>query len=182
MTRQAQPVFREEQSLAMRRQRILLAIVPGAMLLLLIWQVILGHPWGKHPISNANVIGWTIFLWIVYLRLITVRLVTEVRTNELAVGMHGLWRERRIPWSDIKSAKVINYHPERDYGGYGIRTTRAGKAYIAHGTRGVRLELAQGRTVIIGSKLPEELAAAIHRSIQALTGLGRATMAADTEE
>ena len=52
------------------------------MLGLLIWQVILGHPWGKQPMSNANVIGWTMFLWLIYFRLITVRLVTEVRDRE----------------------------------------------------------------------------------------------------
>ena len=52
------------------------------MLGLLIWQVILGHPWGEHPMSNANVIGWTVFLWLIYFRLITVRLVTEVRKGD----------------------------------------------------------------------------------------------------
>lgn len=155
--------FQEKQRFRLKRQFILVAIPPAGMTLLLIWQVILGHPWGKHPLSNANVIGWTIFLWLVYLRLVTVRLVTEVRPGELAVGMRGLWRERRIPLGEIKSAKTITYDPVRDYGGYGIRTTRRGTAYIAGGNRGVRLELAKGGTLLIGSERPEELASAIHR-------------------
>lgn len=154
-------IFREEQKFRLMRQRMLLAIPPVGMMLLVIWQVILGHPWGRQPMSNKSVIGWTIFLWLVYLRLVTVRLVTEVRAGELAVAMRGLWRARRIPLSEIKSAKTVNYDPARDYGGYGIRTTRSGTAYIAGGDRGVRLELSKGGTVLIGSERPEELVSAI---------------------
>ena len=157
----SRPVFHEEQRFHLKRQRILLAIPPVGMTLLVVWQVILGHPWGKQPLSNGSVIGWTIFLWLVYLRLVTVRLVTEVRPRELAVAMRGLWRERRIPLGEIKSAKAVTYDPERDYGGYGIRTTKRGKAYIAGGNRGVRLELAKGGTVLIGSERAEELISAI---------------------
>jgi hypothetical protein len=146
------------------RLRILLAIPPVLMLVVVLWQVILGHPWGKQPISNASVIGWTAFLWLVYFRLVTVRLVTEVRPTELSIAMRGLWPERRIPLDEIKSAKTIAYDPVRDWGGYGIRTTERGKAYIAGGHRGVRLELGKGGLILIGSERPEELELAIRGS------------------
>jgi hypothetical protein len=135
------------------------------MLVLLIWQVILGHPWGKQPASNASIIGWTLFLWLLYFRLVTVRLVTDVRPGELSVAMRGLWRERRIPLGEVKSARVVTYDPARDYGGYGIRTTPRGKAYIACGHRGVRIELAKGGVILIGSERPEELVAAINSHV-----------------
>ena len=154
-------VFRELQSFRLKRHRALLAFPPAGMTLLLVWQVVLGHSWGKQPLSNASVIGWTIFLWLVYARLVTVRLVTHVDDAELTVGLRGLWRARRIPIRQIKSAQVIVCDPLRDYGGYGIRTTRRGVAYIAGGNRGVRLELIQGGTVLIGSARPEELLCAI---------------------
>ena len=127
------------------------------MLGVLIWQVVLGHPWGKQPISNGNVIGWTIFLWAIFFRLITVRLVTEVCGGELVISLRGFWRSRRILLNEIRSAEIISYDPVRDYGGYGIRTGRFGKAYIAAGTRGVRIKLANGATVVLGSQRPEEL-------------------------
>jgi len=165
----ARPFFREEQIFRQRRVRILLAIPPAAMLLILVWQVLLGHPWGTKPVSNASVIGWTVFLWLVYLRLVTVRLITHVRPSELSVGMHGLWRERHIPLTEIKSAKVVTYDAARDYGGYGIRTTRRGKAYIAGGNRGVRLELVKGAAVLIGSARPEELLKAIKRHVSTVS-------------
>jgi hypothetical protein len=164
-----QPRFREEQIFRQRRVRILLAIPPAAMLVILIWQVILGHPWGTKPVSNASVIGWTVFLWLVYLRLVTVRLVTHVGPGEVTVGMRGLWRERHIPLNEIKTAKVVSYDAARDYGGYGIRMTWRGKAYIAGGDRGVRLELVKGGAVLIGSARPEELLAAINRHDSAVS-------------
>jgi hypothetical protein len=169
MSSPAQPLFREQQSFRQRRIRILLAIPPAAMLLLLVWQVILGHPWGTKPLSNAGVIGWTVFLWLVYLRLVTVRLVTHVGPSELSVAMRGLWRERHIPLNEIKSAKVVVYDAARDYGGYGIRTARRGKAYIAGSNRGVRLELVKGGAVLIGSARSEELLAAINRHVSTVS-------------
>jgi len=153
--------FYEKQRLPLRRMGIALLVPPCIMLGLLVWQVGLGHQWGKQPMSNARVIGWTLFLWMVYLRLITVRLVTEVRDGTLVVAMRGLWRKRRIPLADIQSVETITFDPERDYGGYGIRSTRQEKAYIASGNRGVRLKLAQGSAVVLGSQRPSELAAVL---------------------
>ena len=134
------------------------------MLGLLIWQVILGHTWGKHPMSNGDVIGWTVFLWLIYLRLITVRLVTEVRKGELIVRMRGLWRLRRVPLDRIQSVEMITHDIARDYGGYGIRSTRDGKAYVAAGGRGVRLTLPAGEKLVVGSQRPDELATALSGS------------------
>jgi hypothetical protein len=165
MSQSENAVYHEVQNLRVLRLRILLAIPPVLMLMLVIWQVFLGHRWGRQPLSNASLIGWTVFLWLVYFRLVTVRLVTNVRAAELSVAMRGLWRERRIPLVEIKSAKTITYDPVRDYGGYGIRTTPRGKAYIACGRRGVRLELVNGGSILFGSERPEELISAIYRRV-----------------
>lgn len=150
--------FYERQGLPLRRVAIALLVPPCIMLGLLIWQVVLGHPWGKQPMSNAGVIGWTLFLWVVYFRLITVRLVVEVRDKTLVVSLRGLWRARRIPLADIQSVETVTFDPERDYGGYGIRSNRQEKAYIASGNRGVRLKLAKGSTLVLGSQRSSELA------------------------
>jgi hypothetical protein len=127
------------------------------MLGLLIWQVLLGHAWGKHSMSNGDVIGWTVFLWLVYFRLITVRLVTEVRHGELIIAMRGLWRLRRVPLDHIQAVETITHDIARDYGGYGFRSIRGGKAYVAGGGRGVRVTLTEGEKLVVGSERPEEL-------------------------
>jgi len=165
MSRRTERLFYEEQTFRQRRMLLLLAVPPSVLLLLAIWQVVLGHPWGKHPMSNASLIGWTIFLWLVYIRLVLVRLVTELSPSELLVSMRGLWRRRRISVNDIKSVEVVTFDPVRDFGGYGIRTTRQGTAYIAGGNDGVRLELTSGATVLIGSERSKELAEAITRQL-----------------
>ncbi|MEO7145824.1 MAG: hypothetical protein ABI165_20205 [Bryobacteraceae bacterium] len=153
--------FYEAQWFRQRRVRIVLAVPPLCMTLMVVWQVGLGHSAGRQPMSNAGLEGWMIFLWLVYLRLITVRLVTQVRGGVLTLQMRGLWRARRIRQAEIKSVKTVTYDPVRDCGGYGIRMTSQGKAYTAGGTRGVRIELAGGGTVLIGSERPDELAAAL---------------------
>ena len=139
-----------KQRFPTRRLALVLAMPPSVMVLLLIWQVLLGHPWGKHPMSNGDVIGRTIFLWIIDFRLITVRLVTEVRDGELLVGLHGLWRARHVPLTSIQSVETIVFDPIRDYGGYGIRPA-AGDRLIAEG-RGVRLKLESTAALVVGSQ------------------------------
>jgi len=149
-------LFYERQSLPLRRIAFTLAIPPCAMLALLVWQVVLGRSWGSHPMSNGNVIGWTIFLWIIYLRLLTVRLVTEVRDGELVVSLRGLWRAHHIRLNDVQSIDAITFDP-LDYGGYGIRTTRQGTAYIASDNQGLKLKLKSGAEIVLGSQRPAEL-------------------------
>jgi hypothetical protein len=159
---QTKPLFHEEQSLRQPRLLILTAIPPVAMLLLAIWQVGLGHPWGKQPMSNTGMVGWTIFLLLVYIRLITVKLVTEVESNQVSVAMRGLWRSYRISLEAVKSVQTITFHPIADWGGYGVRSTAKGKAFIAQGNRGVQLELKKGGVIVVGSQRPDELAQSLN--------------------
>jgi hypothetical protein len=155
-------VFHEVQKLRQWHIRIVLALPPAALLFITIRQVVFHHPWGAHPISNGDLIFLTILLAAVYLRLITVRMVTDIDAGELAIGLRGLWRRRRIPLSAIRSAKSAEYNP-LDYGGYGIKSGPLGLAYIADGNRAVQVELNDGRKLLIGSQRAEELARAIQR-------------------
>lgn len=111
--------------------------------------------------TNAGIVGWTLFLWIIYFRLITVSLITEVRNGELTVTLRGLWRGRRVPVSQISSVETIAYDPEKDYGGYGVRSIRGGTAYLANSKRGVRLSLSDGSLLVVGSQRAADLAAVL---------------------
>lgn len=162
-----QNLYYEQQNFRPLRMRLLTAVLPALMLLLTILQVGLGWHWGKQ--SNGSLIGWTIFLWLVYWRLMAVKLVTEVRPGELRVAMRGLWGSRKIPLSEIASANVVRFDAVRDWGGYGVRVTRRGRAYIAGGTEGVEVRTKGGAMVLIGSGRAAELARVIQGS--GLTGL-----------
>jgi hypothetical protein len=164
---QAEPVFHEVQALRQRHARLVLAMPPAAMLFIAIRQLVFHRPWGNPPMSNGGVIFLAVLLVAVYLRLITVRLVTDIRSGELSVGLQGLWRKRRISLTGIRSAIEVQYDPAAEYGGYGIRSSPKGQAYIASGNRGVQVELNDGRKLLIGSQRPGELA---RRIIEARNG------------
>lgn len=150
--------FHEVQRLPLRRTAVALAVPPSVMVLVLVWQVILGHTWGKYSVSNANIVFWTVFLWIVYFRLITVRLVTDVQNRELIVRLRGMWRKRRLAVSEIANVEVITFDAERNYGGYGIRPIRGGTAYLAAGNQGIRVRLRNESIVVISSQRADRLA------------------------
>ena len=99
--------------------------------------------------------------------LLAMRLVTEVRDDCLRVKFEWLWPERRIPYADIVKATATTYRPILDYGGWGVRGFPQVRAFNVRGSRGVLLELRDGRRLMIGSQRPEELEAAIRERLGA---------------
>jgi uncharacterized protein DUF6141 len=167
-----EPLFHEEQRFPQMLLRTRLLLPPIVLLVIIIWRVVLGHPSERLLVSNTSLIGWTIFLWLLYLRLVTVRLVTEIRPGGLFISLRGLWPTRCIRLIEARSVNIVNYDPMRDFGGYGIRSARHKKAYIARGNRAVQLALADGTTLLIGSQRPEELVSAIYQSIDPFGAVG----------
>jgi hypothetical protein len=86
---------------------------------------------------------------------------TEVRDDGLYARFFPLTRQHRFSWSDIRSCEARTYRPLLEYGGWGVRCGRRGKAYNFRGNRGVQLEFTDGRRLLIGSQRSEELAVAI---------------------
>jgi hypothetical protein len=113
---------------------------------------------------DGGIVGLTVFLWLIYIRLITVRLVTEVNARAISVAFRGLWRKRIVPIEAIQAARTITFDAGRDYGGFGIRSTNRGQAYLASGSRGVRIQLGDGSELVLGSARPDALMEAIARA------------------
>jgi hypothetical protein len=129
-------------------------------------QLVLGQPWGDHPLPDAGLVaaaavGIGVTVGVCCL-LLFMRLVTEVRADGLRLAYWPL-RTRVVPWSEIREVEAVSYRPIRDYGGWGIRYggRRKGWAYNASGNRGVRLTLRDGSRLLAGSQRPEALAQAI---------------------
>lgn len=128
-------------------------------------QIILGQPWGDRPMSDIALIIVGLFSIILmggmtYL-FYTLKLITEVRNDCIHIRYFPT-SQQRIPFHNIKKCEVRRYSPIREYGGWGIRYGRKGKAYNVSGNRGVQLELFQGKNLLIGSQRPEELFQAIN--------------------
>jgi hypothetical protein len=73
---------------------------------------------------------------------------------------------QNITFEDITRCEVRTYNPIREFGGWGIRYRRGAKAYNVSGNRGVQLELANGKRLLIGSQRSEELARAIEAKMK----------------
>jgi hypothetical protein len=161
MKEKAQVAFHEVQALRQWHTKIVLAMPPAALLFIAIRQMVFRRHWGQPPVSNGGLVFLTVLLLAVYIRLVTVRLVTDLGGGELAVGLRGLWRRKRVPLDAIRSAKAVQYDPIAEYGGYGIRSGARGLAYIANGNRGVELDLVDGHKLLVGSERPDQLALAL---------------------
>jgi hypothetical protein len=158
--------FSETQRFQQWHRWIILAFPPAALLFMTVRQVIFHRPWGSPPRSNGSLIFLTVLLVAVYVRLITVKLVTRLRRAEVAVGMGGLWKLRRIPLEQVRAAEAVTYNAILDFGGYGIRSGKRGRAYIARGNRAVELALSDGQRIFIGSQDPDLLVRKIMQARQ----------------
>ena len=156
-------VFREVQRFRQWFFWVPIAVVTGVVWWLFGEQIILGHPQGQQPIPNWTAwvlalvfgLGFPIFASIV-------RLVTEVTPDAILVRL-APFGAKEIPLRTIDTAMDREYSAMREFGGWGIRTTRYGKAYNAHGDKGVQLVFKDESRILIGSQRPEELAAALRQ-------------------
>ena len=125
----------------------------------LLFQIIGGIPLGNHPAPDWAVwIIWIIFGIIFPVFFIFLRLETRVDDENLEFRyfpVHLSWK--KIPFAEIEKAEATEYRPIREFGGWGIRFGRHGKAYTVSGNRGVRITMKNGRKFILGSKNADEL-------------------------
>ncbi len=68
---------------------------------------------------------------------------------------HFKWQS--ISWNEIEKSEIRTYKPIREYGGWGLRYGKQGKAYTIKGKTGLQLYLKTGRKVLIGTNKSEEL-------------------------
>jgi hypothetical protein len=167
--RPAATVFHEEQSFDWRVYASI-AVLELVAAYLLVWltrdwgpvAALLAHKWSIE-FSLAAVISLALpLLLAVYL----LQMTTEVTASEVRVwyGWVPVYR-RAVAISNVRSHAVVQYRPIADHGGWGIRAGRDGERVLtARGNRGVRLELADGTRLLIGSQRPEELAETIERA------------------
>jgi hypothetical protein len=153
-----------------RKTWVLFLVLPISLFLIVLFgygmikQLVLGQPWGGKPLSDTAlaIIGplWILFgVGLAYL-FYSSKLITEVREDGLYVRFFPLTHQR-IPFGEIEDCEVRTYSPIREFGGWGIRYGRRGKAYNVSGNRGVQLQLSNGKRLLIGSQRPEELAQVI---------------------
>ena len=139
------------------------AIIAAFMWISFVRQVIYGIPFGTNPAQD-----WVLWVFVLVfgiglpVLIYTARLETVVRDGSLMfryVPFHLSWR--MVPCASIVRAEAQRYSPLREFGGWGIRFGRRGRAYTASGSRGVRIECRDGDRFLLGSGRAVELARCI---------------------
>jgi len=169
-------LFREDQQF---RQPILWIILlgmaafcVGTIAWMISRQVIQGIPFGDDAMSNDQMVmlGAIIIALNALLILLfyAIKLQTEVTLQGLFIRFKPFHRKtRQIDLSGVTSVTSVKYRPAMDYGGWGIRRGRSGTAYNVTGDLGVRIDYENGYHLLIGTRYPEELKAAIDQCMAA---------------
>ncbi len=141
----------------------LVAGVAGVSIWSFVVEIILGRPVGENPAPDvaASIIGVVFGLGLPAF-FCAANLTVRVCADGLYYRYFPLhWKFRRIAPEELAGFAAHTYRPLRDYGGWGVRWGQAGKAYNVSGNRGVMLDLADGRKLLIGSQNPEQMAEAM---------------------
>ena len=179
IARRSKPHFHEEQRFRQPWLWVLLVSVAlidvGVIVFLaygMVQQLVFGRPWGDNPVSDraltavgtlsivATLVVSVGLLWAFH----ALRLITEVTPDGLHVRF-APFVNRHIAFEDIEHCEARQYSPIREYGGWGIRWGRSGKAYNVSGNWGVQLTLRNGKRLLIGSQDAKTLARAIEAGL-----------------
>ncbi len=138
----------------------------GTILWMIGRQVIQDIPFGDDAMSNSQMLvlgGMVILLDVLFLLFMaSLTLQTEVTTEGLFIRFKPIHRKtRRIDMEDVVSIGAVEYRPAMEYGGWGIRYGRNGRAYNVTGNLGVRIDYSNGYHLLIGTCYPQELEAAL---------------------
>jgi len=131
----------------------------------MVQQLVYGQPWGDRPMSDLAlaIVGPATMLLMIGLTYFfySMKLITEVRSDGLYIRFYPM-SQRVVPYETITSCVPRTYSPIREYGGWGIRWGRSGRAYNVSGNQGVQLKFSEDKPLLIGSQRPEELANTIN--------------------
>ncbi len=157
-----EPLFHERQYCRMIWVWALVVVVAATAWMLFGGYLFLGLDLGSDPPPRWLAVALLGILGVLFpLSLVLFRLDITVAYEELRFSM-GPFFFRRFPLREIARAEAVQYRPMRDYLGWGIKWMPGrGWSYTVDGDRGVRVQLVSGRTFLLGSRRPDELAAAL---------------------
>lgn len=127
-------------------------------------QIISGRPLGANPAPDWVVwIGSIALVVVVPAMICSARLTVEVTQRGLTWRFSPVFMRGTIRADHIRSIEARTLHPILAFGGWGLRWRPGfGWAITISGNQGVQLHTTR-RKIIIGSRHPEDLAAAIRQ-------------------
>tara|TARA_B100000959_G_scaffold86751_1_gene92159 strand:+ start:1814 stop:2293 length:480 start_codon:yes stop_codon:yes gene_type:complete len=92
------------------------------------------------------------FIWLLY----RMKLITIINEDGINI-IFAPFTNFIIPFNKIKKYQIRQYRPIIEYGGWGIRYSKSGKAYNVSGKIGLQIELTNGKRLLIGTQNPDAL-------------------------
>tara|TARA_B100001079_G_scaffold48001_1_gene39203 strand:- start:174 stop:653 length:480 start_codon:yes stop_codon:yes gene_type:complete len=92
------------------------------------------------------------FIWLLY----RMKLITIINEDGINI-IFAPFTNFIIPFNKIKKYQIRQYRPIIEYGGWGIRYSKSGKAYNVSGKIGLQIELSNGKRLLIGTQNPDAL-------------------------
>jgi hypothetical protein len=125
-------------------------------------QILHGQKFGNNPMSDNGLIFTFILVLILFFSLFflffTARLTTVIDKMGIKYKFSPFHaKSRMIYWNMIQKHEVKTYDPLAEYGGWGIKSNKSGKAYNVSGNKGLIIYLKTGKTVLIGTQKEKEL-------------------------
>ncbi len=153
-------MYEEKQKMTLWWVVLIVVALTSLMWYGFIQQIIYGLPFGTNPASDPVLI----VLWVLFgigfpIFFLTLRLEIKVTDQSIHVQFKPLMiKKQTFLFSEINSIQVETYHPIREFWGYGIRISLDGeKGYNVKGNHGIRIELKNGKNMLIGTQKPDEV-------------------------
>ena len=101
------------------------------------------------------------FFWLFY----KMYLLTVINEDGIQIKFSP-FTDFIIPFNKIKDYKIREYRPIIDYGGWGIRFNKSGKAYTVSGKIGLQIDLSNGKSILIGTQKPDVLLYSVNKNFK----------------
>lgn len=134
-----------------------------------VYQIGFGKQFGDEPMSNAMLIGVTLFMILFSVALLSSYLETYINDEGVYFKYFPFHLKYKFyGWDSIESAKVRSFNPFTEYGGWGVKRKhlrfrnfrfqyQSSICYTVSGNRGLELMLKNGKNVMIGTHSSIEL-------------------------
>lgn len=165
-----QVYFYEAQSFRVWWVWVIVLGVSGFFVGAVVRQVLLGYPVGSNPSPDGVLIIAALLSLVLVALFWFMRLETRIEADGIHTRFFPFARFKRRVWGRIQHLRIRRYSPIGEYGGWGIRGFGSNRALNVSGNVGLQLRDVSGNRLLIGTRQPHELDAAL-RQIPALSGI-----------
>lgn len=161
--------YREEQKFNQPWIWLIILLLGGLWIWQVVQQIFMGIPFGNNPAPDLVVLLIGIFPvgTILLFRFLTLETIIDDGGVQYRFKPFQL-KHKVIKPENIISFEVKQYHPLKDYGGWGIRwgSAKNGSAYNVSGNQGVLFELKNGKKFLLGTQNPASIKSALSKLVK----------------